>query len=331
MKQKNVAEIFAQNIFNDSNFQEKWKQYLEKFGEDINTLFPEKYRTKVLFASILQKICDENFEEAFGNLEGLLPSCSTEEETKILARLMDECEKKILPKKEPQKSERCRRYRETLLSNGFLEANRNEGHFFRKTMENTAFIINLEDEEDCVTVVYGYAAIPSGTDGEEWFAKNGADNDTCHVRNILCVWDEKSETEAAETVSAFYHQYKTASKDEILALKKEREKAFLAHFAVVLKPLGFKKKRTKWTKELDGERALSFEAQKSAYSDQYYFNVSVHSVLDFYERKSYERVVMYDSDIYNWQLMTKEQIENLVQCSLEKYIEPELKKWSEKS
>ncbi len=329
MKKMNPAELFAEKIFKAPEFQEKWKTYLEAFGNDIELLFPEKYKTRVTFASVLQKIFDEKFEEALSSLKGFFPSCSSEEETKILSRLTEECKKKILPVTEPQKSERYRRYRETLLSKGFSEAKRQDGHFFRKTTEKVAFAVNLDDEEFCVTVVYGFTVIPTG--GEEWFAENGADTDTCHIRNILCACDETGENEAGQTISDFYHQYKNASKDEILALKKEREKAFLAHFAVVLKPLGFKKKRTKWTKELDGERALSFEAQKSAYSDQYYFNVTVHSVLDFYERKSYERVVMHDRDIYNWQLMTEEQIKNLVQCSLKEYIEPELKKWSENS
>lgn len=213
------------------------------------------------------------------------------------------------------------------MSGGFSEAKQRRGHFFYQTTEKTAFVLNLDDEEFCVTAVYGFTVIPTGA--EEWFADYGVDSDTCHARNILCIWDEESENEAKQTVSDFYHQYQNSSKEEILALKKEREKAFLLHFAVALKPLGFKKKRTKWTKELENGQALSFEAQKSAYSDQYYFNVTVHSVSDFYERSSYERVILVDCDIYNWQLMTEEQIENLIQCSLEKYIEPELKKRSE--
>ena len=325
----NAAELFAEQIFNDPKFQENWGKHKERFGEDIGLLFPGQYKAKVMFSSALQKICDENFEEALDDLERFLHACSTDEEKKIISRLMGECGKNLPSEEEPQTSNRYRKYKEKLLSVGFSEANRNKGHFYRKTTENVAFAINLEDEEDCITAVYGFAAIPAGTDGEEWFAKNGSDNESCHLRNIVCIWDEKSEGEAEKTVSDFYQQYKTASKDEILDLKKEKQKVFLSYFARALKPLGFKKNRTKWTKELDSEHALSFEAQKSAYSDQYYFNVTVHSVSDFYERSSYERVVLVDSDIYNWQLMTEEQIENLLQCALEKYIEPELKKRSE--
>ncbi len=97
-----------------------------------------------------------------------------------------------------------------------------------------------------------------------------------------------------------------------------------AHFADVLKPLGFKKKGTKWTRALDDGSVLTFDAQKSAFSDQYYFNVAVHEASNSYTIHSYERIVMYGNDIYNWQLMTQDQIENLIQYALKNHIEPKL-------
>ena len=39
-KKKDVAEIFAENIFKDSKFQEKWQGYLARFGADINDYDP---------------------------------------------------------------------------------------------------------------------------------------------------------------------------------------------------------------------------------------------------------------------------------------------------
>jgi hypothetical protein len=223
-----------------------------------------------------------------------------------------------------QKSERYMHYRETLLTNGFFEAKQYCGRFFRQTNEQTAFILNLTDDDSCISVLYGFMAIPNMGDNGEWFADNGSDEDTCHVRNLLCIWDDGSEADACNTILNFYNQYKDFSKEAILNVKKERQKVFLSHFAVVLKPLGFKKKGARWTKDLGNWKALSFEAQKSAYSDQYYFNVSVHSVSNFFACQSYERVVMYGRDIYNWQLMTEEQIENLVQYALKQYIIPKL-------
>jgi hypothetical protein len=234
--------------------------------------------------------------------------------------------KSMMKKSNNSKSARYLRCREELLSNGFAEARRKSGHFFRRATEKTAFVINLEDDEyACVSVLYGFASTACMAGEEEWFADHGSDCDTCQVRNLLCVWNDESEAEAREAISAFYDRYRDCSKDEILAVKKERQKAFLDHFARALKPLGFKKKGTRWTKELGRGGALSFEAQKSAYSDQYYFNVIVHTVGNPYAWDAFDRVVMDRSDVYNWQLMTEEQIDALIQYTLKKHINPKLK------
>ena len=225
----------------------------------------------------------------------------------------------------PQKSERYMKYREILFLNGFSEAKQKDGHFFRQATEQTALVVNFEDDEEgCITILYGFASTAYMAGDEEWFANHGSDMDDCQVRNILSVWDDASETNAQTSILNFYEQYKNHAKEEILAVKKERQKEFLTHFARALKPLGFKKKGTKWTRALDNRRALTFDAQKSAFSDQYYFNVTVHEISNLYATYSYERVVMYGSDIYNWQLMTAEQIDNLIQYALKNYIEPKI-------
>ena len=225
----------------------------------------------------------------------------------------------------PQKSERYMKYREILFSNGFSEAKQKDGHFFRQATEQTALVVNFEDdEESCITILYGFASTAYMAGDEEWFANHGSYIEDCQVRNILCVWDEESEINAKISISNFYEQYKDHSKEEILAVKKERQKEFLSHFARALKPLGFKKKGTKWTRALDNSRALTFDAQKSSFSDQYYFNVTVHEISNLYAIYSYERVVMYGSGIYNWQLMTVEQIDDLIQYALRNYIEPKI-------
>ncbi len=225
----------------------------------------------------------------------------------------------------PQKSERYMKYRAMLFSVGFLEAKQKAGHFFRQCTEQTAFVINFEDDdENCITILYGFASTAYMVGDEEWFANHGSYIEDCQVRNILCIWDNESEAEAKKRISYFYEQYKNHSKDEILSVKKERQKIFLDHFARVFKPLGFKKKGTKWTKALANGKALTFDAQKSAFSDQYYFNITVHDASNLYTIHSYERVVMYGRDIYNWQLMTEEQIDNLIQYALKNNIEPKL-------
>lgn len=225
----------------------------------------------------------------------------------------------------PQKSERYMEYREMLFSKGFSEAKLKCGHFFRQATEQTAFVVNLdEDDESCISIMYGFASAAYMSGDGEWFLNYGSDMENCQVRNILWIWDSESEDDAKKRISEFYEQYKTHSKEEILSVKKHRQKQFLDHFAHTLKPMGFKEKGAKWTKALQNGRALTFEAQKSAFSDQYYFNVIVHSATDFYKVYSRERVVMYGKDTYNWQLMTEEQIDNLIQNALKNNVEPKL-------
>lgn len=226
----------------------------------------------------------------------------------------------------PQKSERYMKYREMLFSKGFSEAKKKNGHFFRQATEHTAFVINFEDDEEgCITIMYGFASTSYMAGDEEWFLNHGAYIDDCQVRNILCIWDSKSQADAGKRISDFYEQYRNHSKDEILSVKKERQKRFLDHFARTLKPLGFKKKGTKWTKALENGSALTFDAQKSAFSDRYYFNVTVHDASNLYIVYSNERVVMYGQGTYNWQLMTEEQIDDLIQYAIKNNIEPKLK------
>ena len=320
---KQSVELFAKNIFDDPVFQKNWKGYLDAFGNDIANIFGDSYKAKIHFSSTLKCMQEKNYEEALRDLRSYVSGNRTPEDKQILERLISECERHVLPKTYPQKSVRYMQYRESLLSHGFSEATDCYGNFLLPTTENAAFIVNLGDEEYGVNIVYGFAS----TAGDPaWFADHGVDNETCQVRNITFVHDEKTEEEASLEISDFYRQYESLSKDEILALKKERQKVFLGYFTRAFKPLGFKKKGAKWTKALNNGSSLSFEAQKSAYSDQYYFNVSIHADDDFYKRNHYERVVIDKSDIYNWQLMSEEQIENLIQFILKTHIDPKIEK-----
>ena len=226
----------------------------------------------------------------------------------------------------PQKSERYIKYAEILLSNGFSEAKKSKGHFFRQATEQKAFIVNLgDDEEGSITLLYGFTSTACMIGDEEWFENHGSDIVYCQVRNILFIWDEESEFNAQTKISDFYAKYKTHSKEEIISVKKERDKEFLSHFKRAFKPLGFKKKGKKWTRILDNGSALTLDAQKSAFSDQYYFNITIHEASDFYAIQFYERVVMNGSNLYNWQLMTDEQIDNLIKHILKNYIEPNMR------
>ncbi len=213
-------------------------------------------------------------------------------------------------------------FQEELLSNGFLEATQKKGRFYRQATDLTAFIVNLTDGECYVDVLYGFASTACMKGDEDWFSHYGADSYDCHVRQMLCISEEYGEDLARQEITDFYNEYTSLSKDEILLLKKERQKAFLNHFTLTLKPLGFKKKGNKWIKELEMGYVLTFHAQKSAFSDEYYFNVLVSLPNVVFPACFHSRVVMFGRDIYNWQLMSEEQIENLIKFAMDNYITP---------
>jgi hypothetical protein len=217
------------------------------------------------------------------------------------------------------------RYREMLINNRFYEAAKRYGHFYRYTTPSTAFVVNLYDKNDGVDVVYGFTSTVAMKGCENWFKDNGSDGESCQIRNLIRIFDNADEAEASDKMSKMYNSMQHYPKDWIADIKKARQKEFISHFAQPLKVLGFRKKGNRWTKILDSDNAISFEAQKSAYSDQYYFNVSIHSPSDYYARTLFERVILNDTDIYNWQLMTNEEIEELVSFSIDNHIKPKLK------
>lgn len=57
-----------------------------------------------------------------------------------------------------------------------------------------------------------------------------------------------------------------------------KQKAFLQRITAPLKPLGFRKKAANWTYPRGDGYEIVWNAQKSAYSDGYYFNLYLHRV-----------------------------------------------------
>ena len=86
----------------------------------------------------------------------------------------------------PQKSERYMQYREKLFAKGFSEAKQKYGHFFRQATDQTAFVINFEDDDEtCITILYGFASTAYMAGDEEWFSNHGSYIEDCQVRKII--------------------------------------------------------------------------------------------------------------------------------------------------
>lgn len=170
-------------------------------------------------------------------------------------------------------------YRTRLLAAGFLEPTKHSStcwhwYFYRPDTELTAFAVNLHGKDGWVEVTYGYASTTfSRMAGDEnALAFYGLSNADITLREVYLICDEADETTAAAQISALRAKYRGTEKDALLAIAGEKRKAFIARIAARLKPLGFRKKANTWTKALE-QFELVFNLQKSAYADEYYYNI----------------------------------------------------------
>ena len=218
-------------------------------------------------------------------------------------------------------------YREQLLAAGFSEAKQRPLHFFLSVSEKTALVVNLEEDDGCTGVLFGCSSVAVMSGDENWVENNGVSDTDCTIRNYLVIASPEDEKKAYERISAFFREYGKLEKDNLLARKKERQKEFLARFTAELKPLGFKKKAAKWTRVLERGYELILEAQKSYYSDQYYFNVVIRRT-DYgqinYNECFRKRVVRGGRDIFDWQLMASEQLDRFIDDLMRQMICPML-------
>ena len=210
--------------------------------------------------------------------------------------------------------------REKILSANFQEAEREfrQFSFYRCTLEKIAFIVNLKDYGDHVSVTYGFTSIVD----QDHLKHYGEDNNDIKLRFCSVIKNEQDLVTVAREMQNVYDTYLGRSKDEILSLKKERQKQFLQKIAEKIKPLGFKKKGAKWTRFLDSDFCLEFEAQKSQWTDEYYFNVSVyHKDIQFPQCYG-TRLNTNGKGIYNWQLMTDEELNCLLNEAIQSILIP---------
>lgn len=173
-------------------------------------------------------------------------------------------------------------YRKALLSFGMREPSRWESsawhwRFWKPATEWTAFVVNLSGREDSVEVVFGYAstAFTRFAGDENALAEWGVSNENITLRQTSLIRDEKDEKTAGIRIAEEYRKHLHTQKEDLLDCAKEKRKAFIQQITLALKQLGFRKKANTWTKPLEGDFYVSFNAQKSAFSDEYYFNVYI--------------------------------------------------------
>ena len=219
-----------------------------------------------------------------------------------------------------KQTEKLLSFREAIIKAGFQEAKYDfrQFNFYRNTTENTAFVLNFKDFGEYIGVTYGFTSISE----EDFFKNHGEYDYDIKLRFAVVIRDKSDEESAASAIKNIFDLYCNISKEDILVVKKEKQKEFLQRITEKLKPLGFKKKGTKWIKALERDFCLEFYAQKSQWSDQYYFNVSVYHPEIVYPLCYGTRLIADGKDIFDWQLISNETFNNLLNTVIESILLP---------
>ena len=236
-------------------------------------------------------------------------------------------ELKMLPNETQTK---MNQYREELAASSMREPTKRNSsschwYFYKPTTDLTAFIVNLQGNEFYIEVTYGYAstAFTRMAGDENALVEFGVSDEDITIREKMIICDEADETIARSKIAEMYATYLHTPKDELLLLAKEKRKAFIQQIQAKLKPLGFKKKANTWTRSLTDTYYLVFNAQKSAFSDEYYFNLSINKEGTIYFGGCYEtRLAPAGMSPMDWQALNKEEFAFF----LDKTVVPELEK-----
>lgn len=228
--------------------------------------------------------------------------------------------------------EKLENYRTQLLSAGFLEPTRHHSadwhwYFHRPDTELTAFAVNLWGKDGYIEVTYGLASTAfTRMAGDEnalnWYGLS--DTDITLRENFLVCDDSDAETLSAQ-IAGLFSRYRGTEKDALLDLAREKRKAYIAQFAAALKPLGFKKKATTWTRPLDSFE-LIFNLQKSAYADEYYYNIRFQPAGSRDYRRCHESRI--SPGTLDWQALTAQELDFFLKRTLlptlQKFLETPL-------
>ena len=226
-------------------------------------------------------------------------------------------------------SPRIAAFRSQLLGAGFQEAalwhsSPKLGLFYRPCTEQTAFVVDQLGTAHWVEVAYGFAstAFTRIKGNEDSLAKAGVSATEIHLREKLLLASWEDEPSAREAVAALYRAYPFLEKEELFALVQEKRKAFLRQISQALRPLGFRKKGNAWTADLAPGTVLQWHAQKSGFSDEYYFNLFIRKQGAVYQGSCfYDRLHPAGLCPLDWQAMPPEVFQHFLDSTVVPVLE----------
>lgn len=195
-----------------------------------------------------------------------------------------------------------------------------EKNFFRVVSPEKVFAVIVKENG----VVFGWAFQGKGEAGEHVLCEYGIDANECNLRFFHGVSTEADWCEAKSAIEKCYRDYLEWTKDELLALIKEKRKAFIQRFTARLKPLGFRKKSNHWLRTIGEKYVFEVDAQKSMYSDEYYVNLSItpQEFKGTYLICFHSRIPFGGGYIVDWQLTPGEEIERVLDSMMGEYVIP---------
>lgn len=213
--------------------------------------------------------------------------------------------------------ETLRTYCFRLKEAGFNSHGSGDSYFASQWVsQDVAFELKLVAGIHGIRIVYGFSLPGKGQ-------VSSPSSAYCHLRYEILISSEEDAHAAEEIITAKYREHFGATREKILALVKVRRNAFLQLITDRLKPLGFKKKGNHWIFPLNDDYLLDFYAQKSAYCDEYYFNVQIDrdgqpQLGHFY----WKRLRWDDTDCFDWALMPWDEFEKMLDDGIANYIKP---------
>ena len=152
-------------------------------------------------------------------------------------------------------------------------AHSREGCFLEYTPGGFAWVLNLRPKFDGLLVEAGFAFPPNTPEDRACFAEQGCTDTDIRLRLCRLVHTPEALQAAFAEAEALRQAWFDRSRDEVKKEIAARQKAFSARITAQLKPLGFRKKALHWTYARPDGWHVDFNAQKSAYTDAFYFNL----------------------------------------------------------
>ena len=218
-------------------------------------------------------------------------------------------------------------YRRAALDCGLREASPLDAacKFYKVISDRTAFILNITDTGDCLRVVYGFTKIGNMA----YFVEHEVMDTRILLHHMAVIRAGEDEAAVAETIRRVFDTYKSASPEELSAVRDRREQEFLAHIHARLRKIGMKRLGTTWEKDREQNIRVVFMAEPSDSRDWYDFRVVMYRPQ--IGRREIPRcfhvsLPSFERSRVDWQLLTEEELDERLDFAIERYLRPILQK-----